>query len=501
MTHLLAGFQLALLPENLLLIAAGTALGVFVGAMPGLSSTIGLAIVLPFTFALDAIPATLMMVALYMAAEYGGSITAIVVGIPGTPPAVSTVFDGYPLAQKGEAGKALGVSIISSTLGGVFGTLVLVLALGPISKVSLAFGPVEYFALGVFGLSIVGNLVGGGVVKGFISVILGLVFYVVGLDVLSGYPRLTLGTTALLDGIELIPAMIGFFAIAEALKLIEEGRETRAATGSVSGQLPTWRELRRLGPTILRSSVIGTGVGAVPGAGATIASLIAWNEAKRVSKTPEKFGTGVLEGVSAPESANNASVGGALIPLLTLGIPGSGSTAVLLGALMIHGMNPGPLLVTEQPQLIYAIYAGLILAALSMLAIGLLGVPLWVRVIALRNSTLTPIIVGISMVGAYALGNSMVDVGVAIFFGVLGYVMLRFDFPVVPAVLGLVLGFMVETNYRRALSLSSGDHTVFVTSPVGLILLLLAVASFAVPLVREHLPASRRGVARERASG
>ncbi|MBI4539111.1 MAG: tripartite tricarboxylate transporter permease [Gemmatimonadetes bacterium] len=498
--HLVTGFQLALTLDNLLLILAGTVMGVFVGAMPGLSSTIGLAILLPFTFPLDAVSATLMMVSLYMAAEYGGSITAIAVGIPGTPPAMATVFDGYPLAQKGEAGQALGVSILASTLGGMFGIIVLILALGPISKLSLAFGPVQYFALGVFGLSIVGNLVGGSLVKGFISVMLGLLFYVVGLDVLSGFPRLTLGTSALLEGIELVPAMIGFFAIAEAFKLIDEGRSMRAVGGKISGKLPTWPEFRRLGPTILRSSAIGTGVGAVPGAGATIASMIAWNEAKRLSKTPERFGTGVLEGVAAPESANNASVGGALIPLLTLGIPGSGSTAVLLGALMVHGMNPGPLLATEHPELIYAIYAGLFLAALCMLAIGLLGVSLWVRVIAVPNKILTPVIVGISLVGAYALGNSMVDVGVAIVFGVLGYLMLRFGFPIVPAVLALVLGFMVETNYRRALSLSSGSHLVFVMNPVSLVLLLLAVASFAVPIVRDHLPKLRRGAAEARAA-
>jgi len=492
--NLLIGFQLALTVENLVVIVLGTAMGVLVGVMPGLSSTVGLAIVLPFTFVMDPIPAMLMMVALYMAAEYGGSITAIVLGIPGTPPAVSTTFDGYPLSQRGETGKALGVSILSSAAGGLLGTVVLVLALGPISRFSLAFGPPEYFALGVFGLAIVGNLVGGSVVKGFISVLIGLFCFVVGMDVLSGYPRLTFGHSELLDGIHLVPAMIGFFAIAEAFRLIDaEGGIVAKVKEKVSGKLPTLQEMRRLLPTILRSSVIGSAVGAVPGAGATVASLIAWNEAKRVSKTPEKFGTGILEGVAAPEAANNASVGGAMIPLLTLGIPGSGSTAILLGGLMMHGVNPGPLLVLEQPELIYAIYGGFVVAVFSMLVIGLAGIPVWVRVISIRTSLLTPMVLGISIVGAYAYANNMFDVTLALCFGILGYLMLTFGFPLVPAVLALVLGFMVESNYRRALSLTGGDHSVFFTNPISLALLVLAVASFTLPIVRAYL-ARRRAV-------
>lgn len=486
--HVMVGFGLALTFQNIAMIVAGTILGVFVGAMPGLSSTIGLAIVVPFTFVLQPIPAILMMVALYMAAEYGGSITAITVGIPGTPAAMATTFDGYPMSKKGQTGKALGVSIISSFAGGVFGALILMVAYGPIASFSLTFGPVEYFALGVFGLSIVGNLVGESPVKGFISVILGLLFFVVGLDVLSGYPRLTFGSPVLLDGVNLIPAMIGLFAISEVFKLVEpSGGGAKKIAARVSDSSLTWREIKGLVPTIMRSSVIGTAVGAVPGAGAIVASLISWNTAKRMSKTPEKFGTGIIEGVSAPEVANNASVGGAMIPLLTLGVPGSGSTAVMLGGLMVHGVNPGPLLVIEHPELVYAVYAGLLLSAVAMLVIGLLGIPIWVRIIALPTRWLAPMILGISLVGAYALGNNLSDVGMATFFGVLGYVMVRFGFPLVPAVLALVLGFMVETNYRRALALSGGDHTTFVTSPISLVLLTLAVLSFAIPVVKNHI--------------
>ena len=488
MDHVIVGFGLALTLQNLAVIVAGTVLGVFVGAMPGLSSTIGLAIAVPFTFVLQPIPAILMMVALYMAAEYGGSITAIAVGIPGTPPAMTTTFDGYPMTKKGQTGKALGVSLVSSVAGGVFGTLILVIAFGPIASFSLTFGPVEYFALGVFGLSLVGNLVGESLVKGFISVIVGLLVFVVGLDVLSGYPRLTFGSTALLDGVNLIPAMIGLFAISEVFKLVEaSGGVAKKIASRVSDSYPTWREIKGLVPTILRSSMIGTTVGAVPGAGAIVASLISWNAAKRMSSSPEKFGTGIIEGVSASEAANNASVGGAMIPLLTLGVPGSGSTAVMLGGLMVHGVNPGPLLLVENPELVYAVYAGLLLSAGAMLVIGLLGIPIWVRIIAMPTQWLAPMILGISLVGAYSLGNSMSDVGMATFFGVLGYLMLRFGFPLVPTVLALVLGFMVETNYRRALSLSGGDHMTFATSPISVTLLSLAVLSFAIPVVKNHI--------------
>ena len=497
--NLLMGFTMALTPLNVVLIAAGTALGVFVGAMPGLSSTTGLAIVLPFTFILDPIPAFLMMISLYMAAEYGGSITAITIGVPGTPPAVPTTFDGYPLTKKGLTGKALGTSIISSTLGGAFGTIILIIAARPISNFALKFGPAEYFALGVFGLSIIGNLVGESVVKGFVSVILGLLFCVVGVDVLTGYPRFTFGMPELLDGIHFIPALIGFFAVSEVFNLIEESGVIQRIEEKVSGKLPTLQELKRLTTTILRSSGIGAVVGAVPGAGATIASLIAYNEAKRSSKTPEMFGTGVLEGVSAPEAANNASVGGAMIPLLTLGIPGSGSTAILLGGLMLHGMSPGPLLMSKHPELVYAIYSGFFIAEFFMLTIGLLGVPVWVRLISLRSSILTPLVLGISLVGSYALGNSLFDMLMALFFGILGYLMRRFGFPLAPAVLALVLGFIVETNYRRALTISQGDHLVFLTKPISLALLLLALASFVIPVIKARW-AQRKAAAQEAAS-
>lgn len=490
MSDLLTGFAAALEPGNLLFIVAGTALGIFAGAMPGLSSTVGLAIVLPITFALDPAPALLMMVALYMAAEYGGSITAIAIGVPGSSPALATVLDGYPMSRQGQAGRALGISLFSSVSGGLLGAAFLILALGPLVRAALAFGPVEYFALGVFGLSIVSNLVGTSPVRGVISALLGLLLFVVGLDVLTGAPRLTFGTTALMDGIGLVPVLIGFFAVAEAFRFLGASGSL-PASGFISGRLPRLSELVGLWPSILRGSAIGGVIGAIPGAGATIASLIAWSEERRFSKRPESFGHGAPEGIAAPESANNACVGAALIPLLALGIPGSASTAVLLGGLAVHGIAPGPLLLDEHADLVYALYAGLMLAVASMLAIGLLGIPIWTRVVRLRTSTLMPLVIGISLVGTFALRGNPNDAWMALGTGVLGFVMMRLEVPLVPAILGLVLGPMIETNYRRALTLSGGNHITFLTSPISLVLLSLALVSFAMPALRRRLARSR----------
>ena len=491
MPAFLDGLLTALQPGNLAALLAGSLLGVFAGAMPGLSSTVGLALVLPVTFALDPTPALLMMVSIYMAAEYGGSITAIAIGVPGSSPALATTFDGYAMTRRGEAGRALGISLFSSMSGGLLGTVLLVLALGPLSRAAIAFGPAEYFGLGVFGLSIVANLVGKDPFKGIVSALLGLLFFIVGLDVLTGAPRLTFGTNALMDGLGLVPMLIGFFAIAEALAAVTGRRRSTPPGSGIAGALPKARELFGLWRTILRGSAIGGMIGAIPGAGATIASIVAWNEERRVSKTPERFGTGVPAGIAAPEAANNSCVGAAMIPLLALGIPGSASAAVLLGGLTVQGVAPGPLLMTERSELVYALYAGFVVAVLLMLAVGRLGIPLWTRVVRLRPSILMPLVVAISLVGTFSLRGNAADAWAALFFGLVGFAMLRGGYPLAPAVLGLILGPMIETNYRRALSLSSGSHSVFLGSPISLVLLVLAAVSFAAPAVRSRLISGR----------
>ena len=491
MSAFLDGLLTALQPGNLAALLAGVSSACSRAPMPGLSSTVGLALVLPVTFALDPTPALLMMVSIYMAAEYGGSITAIAIGVPGSSPALATTFDGYAMTRRGEAGRALGISLFSSMSGGLLGTILLVLALGPLSRAAIAFGPAEYFGLGVFGLSIVANLVGKDPFKGIVSALLGLLFFIVGLDVLTGAPRLTFGTNALMDGLGLVPMLIGFFAIAEALEAVTGRRRTTPPGDGIAGALPKARELFGLWRTILRGSAIGGIIGAIPGAGATIASIVAWNEERRVSKTPERFGTGEPAGIAAPEAANNSCVGAAMIPLLALGIPGSASAAVLLGGLTVQGVAPGPLLMTERSELVYALYAGFVVAVLLMLAVGRLGIPLWTRVVRLRPSILMPLVVAISLVGVFALRGNAADAWAALFFGLVGFAMLRGGYPLAPAVLGLILGPMIETNYRRALSLSSGSHSVFLESPISLVLLLLAVVSFAAPAVRSRLISAR----------
>lgn len=487
MTELLSGLAAALAPANLLAILAGTAIGVFAGAVPGLSSTVGLALVLPVTFALDPAPALLMMTALYMAAEYGGSITAIAVGVPGSSPALATTFDGWPMTQRGEAARAFGISLFASMSGGVLGTLLLVAALGPLSRAAIAFGPPEFFGLGVFGLAIVANLVGRDPLRGVLSAGFGMVAFVVGLDVLTGAPRLTLGSTRLMDGLGLLPMLIGFFAVAEALEAVASGGRRGRESAALDGELPRFRELVRLWPAVLRGSTIGGVIGAVPGAGATIASIVAWNEERRASQHPERFGAGEPAGIAAPEAANNACVGAAMIPLLALGIPGSASAAVLLGALTVQGVAPGPLLMTEQAGLVHALYAGFLIAVALMAVLGRLGIPLWVRVARIRSGILMPVVAATSLLGAFALRGNLGDAWAALGFGVVGFVLKRAGYPLAPAVLGLILGPMIETNFRRALSLSSGSVSVFYESPIALVLIGLAALSFAAPLLRRRL--------------
>ena len=492
MNDLLAGLATAVAPGNLAALLGGSLVGVFAGAVPGLSSTVGLALVLPLTFALDPAPALLMMISLYMAAEYGGSITAVAIGVPGSSPALATTFDGYAMTKRGEAGRALGISLFSSMSGGLLGTLLLLAALGPLSRAAIAFGPPEFFGLGVFGLAIVANLIGKDPLKGVISALLGLLAFVVGLDVLTGAPRLTFGSGLLMDGLGLVPMLIGFFAIAEALEAVASRRKEARGAAGWTDRFPSVRSLLRLWPSILRGSAIGGLIGVIPGAGATIASIVAWNEERRVSKTPDRFGTGEPAGIAAPEAANNACVGAAMVPLLALGIPGSASAAVLLGGLTVQGVAPGPLLLSERAELVYALYGGFFIAVAFMFLVGRLGIPLWVRVVRLRSSILMPMIVAVSLIGTIALRGNPADAWVALFFGLAGFLLRRGGYPLAPAVLGLILGPMIETNYRRALTLSSGSHSVFVESPIGLALLLLAAVSFLAPMLRRRLAVRKK---------
>ncbi|MDN5347552.1 MAG: putative tricarboxylic transport rane protein [Clostridia bacterium] len=484
--NLLMGFQVVLQWSNLLALLAGTLMGYFVGAVPGLTPTVGIALLIPFTFGMDPVASIVMLVGLYMAAEYGGGITAILVNAPGTPAAAATAFDGYPLAKQGKAGKALGISIISSGIGAFVSSILLILFAVPLANFALQFGPPEYFALAVFGLSVVAGLSAESWLKGLLAVAMGLLVTTIGLDPITGITRYTF-INDLMEGVPFVPALIGLFAVSEVLMLFEETKTGQLIIEKAAGALPTLNEIKSCASTIARGIGIGYIIGMIPGAGATIASFVSYNEAKRASKNPEKFGTGVIQGIAASESANNSAVAGVLVPLLTLGIPGSASAAVLIGALTIHGLQPGPLLFTKHPEVPYSVFACLLIAAPIMLSIGLGGAKLFAKVTLIPKSVLASVVLCICFLGAYSFGNSMFPVWVAFISGIIGYVLRKFGFPTAPVVLALVLGYMAESNFRRALLMGEGSYTIFFARPLSLVILILAVLSFGSPFVRNWL--------------
>jgi len=359
LSNLLNGIILVANWMPLLMVVVGTILGITVGVLPGLSPAMGVALLVPFSYGLDPLNALILLTAVYAAANYGGTITAIAINTPGTPSAIVSTFDGYPLTQQGQPGRALGASVIASTIGGIFGTLILIFFSAPLAKAALSFGPPEYFALAVFGLTIVSSMSSGNWIKAFIATLFGLLLNTVGMDPFTGYPRFTFGLAELSDGFSFIPALIGLFALSEIFLSMEKTNVVADLFKKVSGKMPGVKEMWGMKRVITQSSVLGTIIGVIPGAGATIAAFISYNEARRTSKHPEKFGKGALEGVAASGAATSGSVGGALVPLLTLGIPGSASTAVLIGALMLHGLTPGPELFKSDANIVYGLFASL----------------------------------------------------------------------------------------------------------------------------------------------
>ena len=472
--------------QVLLAIVLGVALGIVVGAMPGLSGPTGLALMIPFTYALSPVVSVILLVSIYLAAEYGGSITAITINTPGTPSAAVTGQDGYPMTQQGKTGRALSLSIMSSVCGGLFSTVMLILFSIPLAKFAIAFGPVQYFALGVFGLAIIASLVSGNWIKGLIAAFIGLFLSTIGADPMTGAFRYTFGLPTLWEGIGFVPAMLGLFAISEVFIIVESGIKNRLVNSAqFSTERMPFAQFRKLWKCLLSSSVLGTIVGVVPGAGAAIGSIVAYNEARRWSKTPEKFGKGMDEGVCASETANNATVGGALVPMLTLGIPGSGSTAILMGALMLHNVAPGPLLFQKNPDIVYGIFTSLLLANIVMLYLGLYGVRVWLKVVQIPPSILAPMIFGIAFLGAYSNGGAIGDIVVMLIIGIMGYILRKLRIPLLPVVIGLVLGDIVEISLRRALIVSDSGFLIFFTDPISLVLMIMSFASIAYAILRD----------------
>ena len=467
--------------NNMLAMCGGTALGLFVGAMPGLSATMAIALLVPVTFAMPPETGITMLASLYMGSMYGGSIAAILIRTPGTPSAAATVMDGYPMASRGEAGHALGISLFASFVGGVVSSIALLTVAPLLGRVAVMFGPVELTSVAVLGMTIIASLSQGSPVKGLLSGSLGLALSTVGMDPITGIPRFTMNNINLFSGIPFTVALIGLFSIPQVLRLIEKDEDNAERIGTIEDSVVRpWFELRALLPTIVRSGLIGVFTGIIPGTGGDTACWFAYNEAKRFYKpgrSKHEFGDGNEYGIAAPESANNAVVGGALVPTITLGIPGSSATAVLLGGLMIHGIMPGPTLMTEYAGVTYTLLWAILFSCFAMFVEGLFFTRLCIAVTKIHNRILAVAITILCVIGAFAINNNFFDVGLMFCFGILGYFMDKLKIPVAPLVVGLILGHMLDVSLHQALLISGGSWSIFVTNPISAALLALALLS------------------------
>lgn len=476
--HLFNGLLTTFSPYVFSVLFFGVFGGIILGALPGLTATMGVAILLPFTFSMESTPALVMLVGVYIGGIYGGSIAAILLKTPGTPASAATVLDGHTLAARGDAARALSISAVSSFVGGTISTLILIAVAPMLATFALRFNAPEYFALAVFGLTIIAGISSKNLLKGLLAGAIGLLIATVGLDPITSVPRFTFGVMDLYSGINVIPVLIGLFALSEALgqfeKLFEkaDGLKTK-----INYKLLSLKDFKAILPTAIKSGVMGTTIGTVPGAGADIAAFFCYNEAKRSAKKPEEFGQGSLQGLSAAEAGNNGVTGGSLVPLLTLGVPGDAVAAVLLGALIVQGLTPGPLLFEHSPDVVYGLFSSMLVGNLIMLAIGLLGIRLFCKVIEIPKIMMIPMIIFLSVVGAYAINNSLFDVGIALFFGLFGYLLNKVEIPSSPILLAIILGPMAETNLRKSLLMYEGSWSFLYDRPIALAFIILAVFS------------------------
>ncbi len=484
MEPVIQGLTLILDPFNIGLIFAGVVIGVTVGALPGLSSPMAVALLLPFTITLDPVPAICMMAALYCAGTFGGSITAILINAPGAPPAAATALDGYPMAKRGEAGRALGLAAVSSVLGGIFSLVVFLFAAPLLAKIALQFRPPEYFALTVFALSMLASISGKSSLRNLIAGAFGVLLGTAGIHLTTGVERFTFGIYELTEGISFVPVLIGLFALGELLGQSQALKVTYERITSVVVKLPSMADFRKVGMTILRSSGIGTFIGILPAEGATVAAIMGYNEAKRWSKNKEEFGHGALEGIAGPEAANNAATGGAMVPTLALGIPGSGTTAIILAALIMHGFRPGPYLMQETPHFLYAIFGAMLMANFMFLGIGLGGAKLFSRITLIPRQFLWPSVFVFSMVGAYSFASSIFDIWVMFIAGILGFLMKRHGFGPAPLVMGLILGKLVEESLSQSMIMFDNNWFKFFDSPIVVFFFVVTMLGLFWPVVR-----------------
>ncbi len=486
---LIQGFGTALNPLCMALMVVGVVVGIIFGSIPGLSASMAVALFLPVTFSLEASTGLNMLVALYIGGVSGGLISAILLKIPGTPSSIATCFDGAPLAAKGEAGKALSIGIVVSFIGGLLSFIALAFVAPTLAKIAIKFGPVEYFGVTLFALTMIATVSSGNMVKGLLSGMAGLMIATVGMAPIDGIPRFTFGFRSLQAGFDVLPTLIGVFAIAEVLSTAEQINATKNLKpiefAPIKGLGFQLKELIVQKVNIIRSTLIGIGIGILPGIGGSTSGIMSYIAAKKSSKTPEKFGTGEISGLVASETANNATIGGAMIPLLSLGIPGDGVTAMLLGGFMIHGLQPGPLLFTKSPKIVYGIFAACIIANILMVVFELIGLRVFIKLLSIPKNILMPIILVLCTVGAFATNKNMFDAKSILFFGILGYLWSKFKFPLAPFILAFILGEQLETYLRRGLMLTKGSFTAFFSSKLGAMFIIIAILVLVYSFVKE----------------
>lgn len=486
MEFFLQATSVALQPMAIAAVGLGALVGLVFGSIPGLTFTVALALALPITFSMDSVSAIGLLLGTYIGGMTGGSVSAILLGIPGTPSAAATVLDGYPMTKKGEASVALGTAVIVSVFGGIFSLIVMIVSVDLVSRLAISFGPAEIFALVLFGMSTICGLCGDSIIKGLISGVLGLMIMTVGLDEIEGVPRMTFGSVNLLQGVNLLVAMIGLFAIPFIIEAATQKMDvTSKRVAKIRAQMPSLTLLWRKVGLMLRCSALGTGIGAIPGTGGAIASFLAYDHAARFSKDRESFGKGNIEGVIAPETANNAVTGGTLIPLLSLGIPGDPATAIVLAGLMIHGITPGPALFMQHATEVYAMYVAVVVAYLWVLALQLIGIRFFVHVLKIPREMLAVAVLVLCAIGAYSIRNSAFDIYAMGVIGVLAYLFVSLNVPITPIILGMVLGPTLENEFRTAMMLSGGEADIFLTSPIALLFFALALLVIGLQVASE----------------
>jgi|TARA_B110000902_G_scaffold265998_1_gene352080 putative tricarboxylic transport membrane protein len=494
MDVILEAFSLFLSWQNILVVGIGVAIGTIIGAIPGMTTPMGVALALPFTFSMPPVAAILLLLGVYKGGLYGGSISAILIKTPGTPAAACTVLDGYPLSQKGEARKALDIALYASCTADLISNLSLILFAGVLASFALSFGPPEFFTLIVFSLTIIAGVSGPSLAKGILSASLGLILATIGLDLVYGTERFIFGDYRLMAGLNFIPVLIGLFAIPEIINRAANRARPGGLRAQNLGVGATFADYLSVLKSTIRGSIFGVILGAIPGIGGAPAAFLSYSEARRTSKNPEKFGKGSIEGVAAAEAGNNGVAGATMIPLLALGIPGDVITAVILGAFMIHGLRPGPILFDQNLPMIYALFMGMLLSSAYLLVVGKVAIRFFSRVATVPNRILYPIVFVLCVYGAYAVNNNLFDILVMLVMGLVGYGMLRFEIPVAPFLIAYVLGPLLEDNFRQSLLIGDGDNTIFFRNAICIVFWGLTSLSLFV-LVRSRIQAARTGKA------